>query len=528
MFLNRARLTATRSQRASLHSKAGKRASTSANLGLLPLLGTAGAITVAASLYHSRPALNEAVKTENGLANRKPRSFQTAIDRYDNRPFEILPQKNIDAIFRSGEVAYKFAQPIKYVTGVYVNSLRANDPIEDHYSVDTIGSNKLIAGVYDGHIGPECSKLIRHKIPVYVAQHLEHLPLTTSVDKIMCAISSAFEELDNHIQQRFLNVFPKNISKLSAEDIRKLIASRKDQKETRRIIEEAIHGSCASIAYVDGKDVYTANTGDSRSIVVSVDKHGKWVGKRLVEEQTPARKAWREVMESQHPASETPGLIKKNRVFGLIAVGGAFGDIMYKVPVEHQTAVLPNIPADIYHRFARYHHRIIANYQTPPYLYSKPIVTHHEMQENDRFIVIATDGLWWFTGKEDEHSADGDQAVADIMSRWKGNEEDEEVNPATHLMKNSFVQRRIYDFANEHPKGNFDKAIEVSKLLTKQPSRHFRDDMTIIVIQLDVNQKSETKDPSLYGEVIAARQVDVSSPKICQPAQSGWTSWFFG
>jgi hypothetical protein len=291
MFLNRARLTATRSQRASLHSKAGKRASTSANLGLLPLLGTAGAITVAASLYHSRPALNEAVKTENGLANRKPRSFQTAIDGYDNRPFEILPQKNIDAIFRSGEVAYKFAQPIKYVTGVYVNSLRANDPIEDHYSVDTIGSNKLIAGVYDGkgtqyifkipfdidilffgfhhrigHIGPECSKLIRHKIPVYVAQHLEHLPLTTSVDKIMCAISSAFEELDNHIQQRFLNVFPKNISKLSAEDIRKLITSRKDQKETRRIIEEAIHGSCASIAYVDGKDVYTANTGDSRSI----------------------------------------------------------------------------------------------------------------------------------------------------------------------------------------------------------------------------------------------------------------------
>lgn len=82
----------------------------------------------------------------------------------------------------------------------------------------------------------------------------------------MEAISSAFEELDNHIQQRFLDLFPKNISKLSAKDIRGLIASRKDQKETRRIIEEAIHGSCASIAYVDGKDVYTANTGDSRSV----------------------------------------------------------------------------------------------------------------------------------------------------------------------------------------------------------------------------------------------------------------------
>ncbi|KAG2177746.1 hypothetical protein INT43_002993 [Umbelopsis isabellina] len=528
MFLNRGRLTATRSQRALLHSQAKKKATSAANVSLLPLLGTAGAITVAATLYHSRPALNEAVKTEDGLPIKKVRLFQTAIDRYDNRPFEILPQKSIDGIFRSGEVAYKFAQPIKYVSGVYVNSLRSNDPIEDHYSVDTIGSDKLIAGVYDGHIGPECSKLIRHKIPIYVAQHIEHLPLTKSVDKVMGAISSAFEELDNHIQQRFLDLFPKNLSKLSAKDIRGAIANRKDQKETRKIIEEAIHGSCASIAYVDGKDVYTANTGDSRSVVVSVDKDGNWIGKRLVEEQTPARPAWRELMESQHPASETPGLIRKNRVFGLIAVGGAFGDIMYKVPVEHQTAVLPNIPADIYQRFARYHHRIIANYRTPPYLYSKPIVTHYEMQENDRFIVIATDGLWWFTGKEDEHSADGDQAVADIMSKWKGTGEAEEVNPATHLMKKSFVQRRIYDFASENSKGNFDEAVEVSKLLTKQPSRHFRDDITIIVIQLHVNQNSEKKDPSLYGEVIEARQVDVKSPKIYTKAQTSWASWFSG
>lgn len=154
MFLNRGRLTATRSQRALLHSQAKKKATPATNVGVLPLLGTAGAITVAATLYHSRPALNEAVKTEDGLPIKKTRLFQTAIDRYDNRPFEILPQKSIDGIFRSGEVAYKFAQPIKHVSGVYVNSLRSNDPIEDHYSVDTIGSDKLIAGVYDGKVSP--------------------------------------------------------------------------------------------------------------------------------------------------------------------------------------------------------------------------------------------------------------------------------------------------------------------------------------------------------------------------------------
>lgn len=90
--------------------------------------------------------------------------------------------------------------------------------------------------------------------------------MTRSIEKVMGALSSAFEELDYHIQQRFIDIFPKDISKLSAGDIRSAITSRPDQVETRRIIEEAIHGSCASVAYVDGDEVYTANTGDSRSV----------------------------------------------------------------------------------------------------------------------------------------------------------------------------------------------------------------------------------------------------------------------
>jgi serine/threonine protein phosphatase PrpC len=196
----------------------------------------------------------------------------------------------------------------------------------------------------------------------------------------------------------------------------------------------------------------------------------------------------------------------------------AFGDIMYKVPVEYQTAVLPNIPADIYRRFARYHHRIIANYRTPPYLYSKPIVTHHKLEENDRFIVVASDGLWWYTGEEDEHSPDGDQAVADIMSKWKDDDSDELPNPSTHLLKHAFILRRRYDLPESAP---FDESVEISKLLTKQPSRGFRDDITIVVIQLGKGEKSVT-DPGRYGEIIEAQEVDVNCPKLYKPSKKGW------
>jgi pyruvate dehydrogenase phosphatase len=282
-----ARSTIVHTQRAYIHSRSGSQRYGKGALGTLSLLGAASAMTLAA-LYHNSPALNEAVKNDDKQRFMQTKLHFTAIDPNDNRPFEILSQKAINAIMRSGEVAYKFAQPIKNVSGVYVNSLRSNEPIEDHYSVDTVGSTKLIAGVYDGkdfdeietvmndsdsalveptgHIGPQCSILIKRKIPIYVAQHLEKLPMSKSIEKVMGALSSAFEELDYHIQQRFIDIFPKDISKLSAGDIRSAVTSRPDQVETRRIIEEAIHGSCASIAYVDGDDVYTANTGDSRSV----------------------------------------------------------------------------------------------------------------------------------------------------------------------------------------------------------------------------------------------------------------------
>lgn len=150
-MLNSTRATAMRMQKANLHFKSSARSSVKNTAGLLSLLGAVSAMT-AVGLYYNSPVLSEAVNNQDNQRFKIPRLFHTSIDPHDHRPFEILSQKTINAIFRSGEVAYRFAEPIKGVSGVYVNSLRSNDPVEDHYSVDSIGSTRLIAGVYDGKV----------------------------------------------------------------------------------------------------------------------------------------------------------------------------------------------------------------------------------------------------------------------------------------------------------------------------------------------------------------------------------------
>ena len=34
------------------------------------------------------------------------------------------------------------------------------------------------------------------------------------------------------------------------------------------------------------------------------------------------------------------------------------------------------------------------NYVTPPYLTAKPVITHHTLKSEDKFLLLATDGLW--------------------------------------------------------------------------------------------------------------------------------------
>lgn len=130
------------------------------------------------------------------------------------------------------------------------------------------------------------------------------------------------------------------------------------------------------------------------------------------------------------------------------------------------------------------------SYLTPPYLTAKPEITRHKLTSGDKFLIIATDGLW------DEISSleavrlvaahlrgkivldpftvpKQDMKLRDIHKLLLRRKQYFDVKPidrngATHLLRNALGSRASYYLA-----------------ISKDSSRFFRDDITITVVYFD-------------------------------------------
>src|SRR5690606_29545138 len=88
-----------------------------------------------------------------------------------------------------------------------------------------------------------------------------------------------------------------------------------------------------------------------------------------------------------------------------ITYNQAFGDAMFKWPAIWHKKVFPILLG----ARANILPRILEFYLTPPYLSAKPNVTHHELQPGDKFLIMASDGMW------DELS---DEVAVRLVGRW--------------------------------------------------------------------------------------------------------------
>lgn len=138
------------------------------------------------------------------------------------------------------------------------------------------------------------------------------------------------------------------------------------------------------------------------------------------------------------------------------------------------------------------------NYFTPPYLTAKPDIVHHRLTPRDKFLIIATDGLWDMVSPLQTVRLVGEHMKGKVtlsplklprknmklgeinevlLQRKEGMKtKPRDSNAATHLIRNAL--------------GGTDYGIDHNKLsqmlsLPDDVVRVFRDDITITVVYFD-------------------------------------------
>lgn len=176
-------------------------------------------------------------------------------------------------------------------------------------------------------------------------------------------------------------------------------------------------------------------------------------------------------------------MIRYNRLLGHLMPFRAFGDFNYKwdTKVIEECGITrvfgPNV--------------VPSNYHTPPYLIAEPDVNEFKIIDNDkkaseqnqRFIVLASDGLWELF----ESSRDVIEAVVDHSARSNREEfsYDYDPNCATHVLRCALRSgSQQYGTDVEELRKLYHVRLESTLTLPQAVVRNFRDDISIVVVKI--------------------------------------------
>jgi len=137
----------------------------------------------------------------------------------------------------------------------------------------------------------------------------------------------------------------------------------------------SLSGACAVLAYVLGDHLFVANAGDCRAVLGRFGGHNQqWSALALSADHRLDNEKEKQRVVASHPG-ETD-IVKDGRVKGSLMPTRGFGDFAFKLkclkPVLLKTDSLWN----------------------PPYITADPEVAQHKLCLSDKFLVIASDGLW--------------------------------------------------------------------------------------------------------------------------------------
>ncbi|KRX88544.1 [Pyruvate dehydrogenase [acetyl-transferring]]-phosphatase 1, mitochondrial [Trichinella pseudospiralis] len=421
-----------------------------------------------------------------------------------------LTHIEVDQMLRRNEFANTLND---FIIGYHCNQLVANAPCEDHRSEGYFQlDNSYFFGIFDGHAGTHCARTVASRLYDYMALPLLpeklirevsqgfHLPLVKMLNTSSNYVLSAdlkdlhakhlrafslkcLQKRDSlrNVRQAFKWAF-KALDDDLCEEAMQMHSGSPDLSALRRVLA----GSCACVAYVKGQDMYIAQVGDSGAVLgVSTDE-AHWTARKLNKDHTADNQKEVNRIRSEHPPGEALTVLRCERLLGELYPLRAFGDVRYKWPLKQQKAIIePYIKL----------RRPPMNYLTPPYLTCEPSVYYYRLTEDDKFLILASDGLWemivpeaavrfvanhaigveTLTPYQRLPNATLKQILEDLRDRKRReSKRPVDVNSATHLIRHALTN----DVSDE----NVYAALSATLSIPECAARAYRDDITVTVV----------------------------------------------
>ncbi|RUS71356.1 hypothetical protein EGW08_020886 [Elysia chlorotica] len=411
------------------------------------------------------------------------------------------------------------------VKNVQCNQLPANKPIEDrHVEGKLAGSNKYLFGVFDGHAGCACAQTLKDRLFQYMsvsmadfdmlnklyqgkedmaARLIEYLPTTTtelvSPDLASVHWQSLFQfvndsldmqGMDTTVEEALTSAFLRLDQDISTE----ASFHPGDEGLSEDLVNIAFSGAVGCVAYIDGLDLYVGNVGDSQAVVGSHSTdNNAWEATALSHKHDSQNEKEVKRLIHRHP-NESGNILRGGRLFGELMPLRAFGDVRYKWQ-KRDLIHLSNLASKTSNFLTAYRDmRLPNNYRTPPYLDAEPEVMHYRLSPKDRFLILASDGLWDSDGMTMDkavsligHHTEGQQ----VLGRYRPAEDSRlgGINSALKKRKEGLAKKAVDDNAAthllRHALGLEHGYISAQLTLPEKLVRYYRDDITITVIHFD-------------------------------------------
>ncbi|XP_014254564.1 pyruvate dehydrogenase [acetyl-transferring]-phosphatase 1, mitochondrial-like isoform X2 [Cimex lectularius] len=318
-----------------------------------------------------------------------------------------LSHPEVSSFLSSHEYNYTVQEP-SAVKGYVTNQLAANDPLEDtRAEAKCLHKNCMMFGVYDGHGGASCARVLAKRLFSYIAvpllpqdQRKKFIYENDETYKLIEPINDLFDWRENRVEvyhrslKQWANSLEFTNPSMDWPETLKRAFDRLDSDIGKAAEEEknkglslgvAMSGAVACVAVVAGIDLHVAYAGDCQAVLGQSTTLGSWNAKKLTNEHTCDNEVEVARIKNEHPPSERLTLIQDGRLFQSLVPLRAFGDYRYKWSVEQlEKIAVPKFGRGV----------IPPNYATPPYLTATPDVVTHRLTEKDKFLVIGSDGLW--------------------------------------------------------------------------------------------------------------------------------------